>query len=56
MVDRIAALVAQRAQAIKVNDRETVENVTRQLAALADQATTPAQRAAKRILNPGAKR
>ncbi len=53
MVDKIAALVAQRAQAIKVNDRETVEKVTRQLADLANQASTPAQRAAKRILNPG---
>ena len=56
MVDQIAALVAQRDKAAKDHDTDLVEKVTRQLAALADQATVPAQRAAKRVLNPGAKR
>jgi hypothetical protein len=56
MMDKIAALVAQRDQAARAHDRETVDRVTKQLADLANQATTPAQRAAKRVLNPGAKR
>lgn len=53
MVDKIAALVAERDQAARAHDTETVERVTRQLEELAQQATTPAQRAAKRVVTPG---
>lgn len=56
MVDKIAALVAERDKAARAHDTETVKRVTRQLEQIAEKASTPAQRAAKRVVGQAATR
>jgi len=53
MVDKIAALVSERDKALRSHDRELATEINAKLAKLADRATTPAQRAAKRIVDTG---
>lgn len=50
MVDKIAALVAERDRAARSRDSELVEKLDRQLRDIASKATVPASRAAKRVL------
>ena len=53
MVEKIAALVSERDKALRSHDRELAAEINKKLADLADRATTPAQRATKRIIDVG---
>jgi len=56
MVEKIAALVAERDKALRAHDRELAAKLTEQLTQIASAASAPVERAAKRIIGSGEKR